>query len=76
MLVLHKHYNFTHNDVGKIAVLANHERVKIISVIRESGQLHSVYGVKPEFSDLIVWDSRGKSEIPELDIVMLLNDKK
>ncbi len=74
MLVLHKHYNFTPKDVGRIAILANSDRVKILTVIREAGQLHSVYGTPLDNTDLICWDANGKSEISELNIVMLYED--
>ena len=74
MLVLHKHYNFTPKDVGRIAILANSQRVKILTVIREAGELHSVYGTYPDRSDLFCWDANGKSEIPELNIVMLYEE--
>lgn len=74
MLVLHKHYNFTPKDIGKIAILANFQRVKILTVIREAGELHSVYGVSTAYDQLICWDSKGQSEIPELNIVMLCDE--
>ena len=57
-----------------MAILRNFEKVKILTVIRENGELHSVYGVYPGFTDLIVWDSRGKSDTEDLDIIMLYDE--
>lgn len=76
MLVLHKDYNFSAKDIGKKALLANYQTVKIITVIREAGQLHSVYGVSQGFTDLMVWDGNGKAELEELNIVMLFDEEQ
>ena len=75
MLVNHKKYQFSEKDVGKQVTLANSATIKIITVIREAGQLHSVYGNSNEFG-LVVWDANGKTDVDGLDIIMLHEDKK
>ena len=72
MLILNKNYQFSHKDVGKKALLANLQTVKILTVVREAGQVHSVYGVSPGFTDIISWDAKGKGDIAGTDIIMLL----
>ena len=74
MLILNRNYHFTNKDVGKKALLANFQTVKILTVIREAGQLHSVYGVLPGFTDVIVWDAQGKADLEDHNIVMLFEE--
>jgi len=71
MLVLHKNYQFTHRDIGKKVLLSNHQVVKILTVIREAGQTHSLYGVAKGFTDVIAWDAKGRADTPEQNIIML-----
>ena len=75
VLILHKDYKFSHKDIGKRVLLANSQVVKVLTVIREAGQLHSVIGVMPGFLDVIEWNANGESELPGFNIVMLFNEE-
>ena len=74
MLILHRDYKFTHADVGKKVLLSNSLTCKILTIIVEAGQLHSIYGVLPGFTDVIEWDAHGKSTNVENDIILLFED--
>jgi hypothetical protein len=74
VLVLHKNYQFSTKDIGKTALLANNSTVKILTVIREAGQLHSVYGALPDYPYVVEWNADGKTQNKDHDIVMLFNE--
>jgi len=73
VLVLYKNYNFTHKDAGKSVILAGSKFAKILTVIREAGQLHCVYGLDGA-GKVIEWDRKGNCEDPKDNIFMILED--
>ena len=74
MLILHKNYQFTYRDIGKKVLLSNCQVFKILTVITEAGRVHSVYGVASGFTDVISWDAKGQSDLPDHHIVMIYTD--
>ena len=67
--------HFSTKDIGKFVKLADGRVAKILTVIRESGNLHSVYGQIFNLNDIVIWDPIGKSEIPEHNIIEIIHDE-
>lgn len=64
---------FTPSDVGSIVKLHNSRQAKIISVIREYGEIYVVCGIDTDNKDVVYfWDVFGQSEIHQETIVEIL----
>ena len=65
--------NFTPSYVGSIVRLHNSRQAKIISVIREYGEIYIVCEIDTDNKDVVYfWDSFGQSEDQSETIVEIL----
>lgn len=72
-MTVQTNHEFSESDYDKLVVLANGKVARIISVIREFGQVYDIYGTLDD--DILIWNHLGHSLDISLNIVAVLEKK-